>query len=517
MHIEDKRKRNEMEAQQTQFDEMLKSEVLAALRDMAQLSQHGTASSAAPDSIATALLERLLMLCSAKGGALLLTTPKLPDVKHSLLSSFTTRKEFHILAYQGMSEEEALAHLFPFSSEGAAIQSPPHEACWILWKLPVSLPLPRDLDEDARQESVEHSDQTVERIQAFLILAWAEKDDGSCASAVAKGQTILPLVADMVATVIANTLLVERVDELETIADSRSLRGMDLLKAELLATVSHELRSPLASIKGYAATLLRHERRISREERHEFLLAITEASDRLAVVIDRLLEISQLDTDAITMKPSTVDLAYLVREAITANEQRFIASQQAEDAPHALKKYTFQLHLEDRHGRPCVEEPLIQGDRHRLREVLDHLLENAVLYSPEGGTVEVVIRPVVLPGQASSSPAPLGHGESSTVQREPAPSVGRPQQVMEICVRDHGIGIPREQLEHIFESFHRLDTRLTREVNGLGLGLAISKRIVELHGGTIWAESKVGMGSTFHVRLPIEGKARLDPHGGAQA
>ncbi|TMC89182.1 MAG: PAS domain-containing sensor histidine kinase, partial [Chloroflexi bacterium] len=108
--------------------------------------------------------------------------------------------------------------------------------------------------------------------------------------------------------------------------DSRSLRGMDLLKAELLATVSHELRSPLASVKGYAATLLRHERRISREERHEFLLAITEASDRLAVVIDRLLEISQLDTDAITMKPSTVDLVYLVREALTASEQRFIAS-----------------------------------------------------------------------------------------------------------------------------------------------------------------------------------------------
>ena len=168
------------------------------------------------------------------------------------------------------------------------------------------------------------------------------------------------------------------------------------------------------------------------------------------------------------------------------------------------------------HGKPCVEEPLIQGDRHRLREVLDQLLENAVLYSPEGGTVEVVIRPIVIPGQAGSSPAPLGHDESRTVQRGTSASVRGPQQMMEICVRDHGIGIPREQLERIFENFHRLDTRLTREVNGLGLGLAISKRIVELHGGTIWAESKVGMGSTFHVRLPLEGKARLDPHEGAQ-
>jgi len=87
--------------------------------------------------------------------------------------------------------------------------------------------------------------------------------------------------------------------------------------------------------------------------------------------------------------------------------------------------------------------------------------------------------------------------------------------MMEMCVRDHGIGIPPEQLERIFENFHRLDTRLTREVNGLGLGLAICKRIVELHGGTIWAESQVGVGSSFHVRLPREGKARLDPHEGA--
>jgi len=516
MHSEEKRKRNEMEAQQTQVDERLKSEVLAALRDMAQLSQQGTALSAAPDAIATALLERLLLLCSAQSGALLLTTPQLADGKHSVLSSFTSRKEFHLLASQGMSEEEALAYLVPFSSEGAAIHSPAHEACWLLWKLPVSLPLPRDREEDARQDSVEHSEQTLERIQAFLILAWADKDEGSCAWAVAKGQTILPLVADVVATVIANTLLVERVDELETITDSRSLREMDLLKAELLATVSHELRGPLASVKGYAATLLRHERRISREERHEFLLAITEASDRLAVVIDRLLEISQLDTDAITMKPSTVDLVYLVREALTASEQRFMASKPAEDALHVLKRYTFQLHLEDIHGKPCVEEPLIQGDRHRLREVLDQLLENAVLYSPEGGTVEVVIRPIVIPGQAGSSPAPLGHDESRTVQRGTSLSVRGPQQMMEICVRDQGIGIPREQLERIFENFHRLDTRLTREVNGLGLGLAISKRIVELHGGTIWAESKVGMGSTFHVLLPVEGKAGLDPHEDAQ-
>ena len=76
--------------------------------------------------------------------------------------------------------------------------------------------------------------------------------------------------------------------------------------------------------------------------------------------------------------------------------------------------------------------------------------------------------------------------------------------MVEICVRDNGIGIPTAHLERIFDRFHRVDTRLTREVNGIGLGLAICKRIVELHGGMIWAESEIGIGSTFHVWLPMD-------------
>src|SRR6266702_6782532 len=93
--------------------------------------------------------------------------------------------------------------------------------------------------------------------------------------------------------------------------DRASLREMELLKAELLTTVSHELRSPLASIKGYTATLLRHVHRLSSEEQREFLLAIDNASDRLALIVDRLLEMSQLETGAITLHLSEVDPIYL--------------------------------------------------------------------------------------------------------------------------------------------------------------------------------------------------------------
>ena len=177
---------------------------------------------------------------------------------------------------------------------------------------------------------------------------------------------------------------------------NRSLQEMELLKAELLATVSHELRSPLASIKGYAATLLRHERRISREERHEFLVAIAAASDRLERIIDRLLEMSQLDTGTLSVERSPVDVVRLAHEAITAAEQQ--------TSTQLRGHFTFHLRLKDAAGVPTEEEPLIMADPRRLREVLDNLLENAINYSPEGGVIDVVVRPIqaLLPaGKAS--------------------------------------------------------------------------------------------------------------------
>lgn len=281
-----------------------------------------------------------------------------------------------------------------------------------------------------------------------------------------------------------------------------TLRQMELLKAELLARVSHELRSPLTAIKGYAATLLHHEQRISREEQHEFLVAITAASNRLEVVIDRLLELSQLETDAVSIEPTTVALVTLVREAITAVEQRVGYpgnTGRTEEKPHIPHHVTFSLFLEDSQKQPTTNEPRIQGDQCRLREVLDNLLENAMLYSAEDGRVEIGIRPTSVqgPGGDGSSHHDTSEGENTSVRPENA-------SMIEIWVCDHGIGISSEHLPHVFDRFYRVDTQLTREVNGLGLGLAISKYLVELHGGTMWAESAIGEGSTFHVLLPLD-------------
>lgn len=281
--------------------------------------------------------------------------------------------------------------------------------------------------------------------------------------------------------VVACLVLKERVQELERDSVRESLQGM-----ELLGTVSHELRSPLASIKGYAATLLRHERRLGREERYQFLLAITEASDRLEVIIERLLEISQFETGQVRIDRAPVDMARLAGEAIAGRVAALYPG-----------RFVFSLRLKRADDAPADAVPLIEADQRRLREVLDNLLENAVNYSPDGGAIDVTIRPVVQIHPVAQGTAPRQDGENS-------PGGHVPRSMLETCVSDSGQGIPAGHLQCIFDRFHRIDTRLTRETNGLGLGLTICKRIVELHDGRIWAENRPhGEGAAFYVRLPI--------------
>lgn len=262
--------------------------------------------------------------------------------------------------------------------------------------------------------------------------------------------------------------------------EAEALRAADRLKDELLGTVSHELRSPLASIKGYAATLIKHERCLSHDERHDFLHAIVEASDRLEVVIDGMLEISQLESGTLQLARSDVNLARLAQSAVDAARTSTEAS--------APGRFRLALSADVPRGADASVF-VVPGDLRRLRELLDQLLENAVKYSPDGGDVSVTLRlvpaPQCAPDGADTHVASQQRGEA-----------------VEIEVRDAGIGIPSEHLDRVFERFHRVDTGLTREVEGLGLGLAIARRVVELHGGSIWVESTPGHGSAFHVVLP---------------
>lgn len=249
---------------------------------------------------------------------------------------------------------------------------------------------------------------------------------------------------------------------------------------EVLGTVSHEFRTPLATIKGYTTTLLRSAQRMTPEEQREFLLVIAQASERLEILTTRLVDLAQLEAGTLHLEMGEVDLLALVEEAIAVARQWVPAALRAQT--------TFHVYPKDCAGQLTHALPPVRGDASRLYEVVLALLENAIRFSPCGGKIEVVARPVS--SSASSTTGETGGAEPS---------------FLEICICDYGVGIPSEQLEAIFQPFHRVDQSLTREVNGPGLGLALCHHLIARHGGRIWAESCPAGGSAFHLWVPLAG------------
>src|ERR1700693_4682283 len=346
-----------MVEQNLPLQESSATEVAVALIALAQLAQHaGSTPIEGQETVAGKMLGRLLVLCSAQRGAVLLGVDEyVPSEPTS-----THHKTFRALALQGIDEEEAHALLTTFPSADSGVLPAPDLTCWLTYRLSIgefmveSGQYSHDILTPQEIENLpsDGSSPVLARqpLHALLVLGWTAENDSECASVVERGHHLLPYVIDAVGAVIVGILLVERIHELEAARIRDALREMELLKAELLGTVSHELRSPLASIKGYAATLLRHERRISREERHQFLLAINEASDRLEVIIERLLEVSQLVAGQITLQRSPVDRGHLAGEAIAAMEERMTA-----DRPG---RFVFHLQPENADGTPGHAVPL---------------------------------------------------------------------------------------------------------------------------------------------------------------
>lgn len=248
-------------------------------------------------------------------------------------------------------------------------------------------------------------------------------------------------------------------------------------RADLLGTVSHELRSPLTAIKGYAATVLRFENRLRPEERRQYLRAIVEASDRLDTIVDRLLILSELEAGDFALERTPTDVTRVTLDAVGAIKRRL------RDA--GPMRHHFQVRVGDGDETVPGQLPLISADTRLLRLALDNLLENAVKYSPMGGEILIALRTYD------------DVNDSTPTGEEPAPAP-----ILEIAVRDTGPGISAEHLDRVFERFHRVDAALTRQINGLGIGLAMCARIAELHGGSVRAESGSGMGSVFYLAFP---------------
>jgi signal transduction histidine kinase len=241
----------------------------------------------------------------------------------------------------------------------------------------------------------------------------------------------------------------EMAEELQRRAGERD--QLDRLKDEFVLTASHELRSPLTSVQGFAELLLLEREKLSPKQA-ETVEVILENTRHLVRLLNDLLDLARSDAGRLTIRPEPTEAAGLIEEATR----------------------TMRAQLDSREQRMSVEVepylPWIEADRDRIRQVLVNLLTNAHEYCPQGAHIEVKAR--------------------------------RSNAEVEIDVIDDGPGIPAEQLEHIFERFTRGDAGETQRVGGTGLGLAISKSLIELHGGSIAAESTPGAGSTFYIRLP---------------
>ncbi len=234
---------------------------------------------------------------------------------------------------------------------------------------------------------------------------------------------------------------------------------LDRMKDEFVLTASHELRSPLTSVQGFAELLLLERERLSPKQA-ETAEVILDNTRHLVRLLNDLLDLARSDAGRLTIRPEPTGAAGLIEDAVRTMRAQF-----------------------DARGQELSQElgpdlPQIEADRDRIRQVLVNLLTNANEYCPQGAGIEVKAR--------------------------------RAGAEVEIDVIDDGPGIPEQQLEHIFERFSRGDAGETQRVGGTGLGLAISKSLIELHGGTLEADSTPGIGSTFRIRLPAIAHERAE-------
>ena len=275
----------------------------------------------------------------------------------------------------------------------------------------------------------------------------------------------LEILATHAIVAIQNASLYERLNDSLARLEEATERTEEVadLKNKFISTVSHELLTPLTAIRAYTEALLEHIGSTNIDMQRQFLGVINEQSLKLRRLIDSILELSQLESGRFRMSREPFNLVGLMDEVVQGLREMADAKQ-------------IQIVVES-----ASPEIVVEADRGLVRRVLNNLGSNAIKFTHEGGTV--TLRTLV-------------EGRAVRIQ-----------------VEDTGIGIPKEGIDRIFDKFYQIDSSLSREYPGVGLGLSISKSIVEWHGGEIMAESESGAGSRFTVLLPITaGDAHVITH-----
>ncbi|NIM92678.1 MAG: PAS domain S-box protein [Anaerolineales bacterium] len=231
--------------------------------------------------------------------------------------------------------------------------------------------------------------------------------------------------------------------------DITKFREAEELKSTFISIISHELRTPVALIKGYVGTLRREDADWDPEVVHDSLAVIEEESDRLASLIDDLLDASRLQAGALVLNLSEVDLNDLTNESV--------------------KKFQIQTDMHTFEMNFSKDFPIVIADEERLRQVINNLLSNAVKYSKDGGVIQIR-------------------------------GLARPEEVA-ICVMDEGPGIAEEDIPHVFDRFYR-SSKAAQRTKGAGLGLYLARAVIEAHGGRIWIEPRAKRGTSICFSIP---------------
>jgi signal transduction histidine kinase len=242
------------------------------------------------------------------------------------------------------------------------------------------------------------------------------------------------------------------------VRDTTDQRSLERAKTTFVSDVSHELRTPLTTIQSAVDLIARARERLDPLEQRALELAEGELQ-RIRGMVEELLTLAQMDSWQYSLDVGPADLGGVLRDAASSLESK-------------AERYGIEVRVHDQEG-----EHRLLCDAPKLYQVFLNLLDNGIKYSEAGGRVDV--------------------------------HVFEDAYHLTVRVRDSGMGIPEEDLEQLFERFYRVDKNRSRATGGSGLGLAISRSIVEMHGGTVAVQSKVGVGSTFTVRLP---KAPLPSH-----
>ncbi len=250
----------------------------------------------------------------------------------------------------------------------------------------------------------------------------------------------------------ADEKLREYADELSKM--NKELQSVDRMKSELLSNVSHELRTPLTSIKGYSDLLMEGTLGEMNYQQLKAVNTVIRNTERLRRLVDSLLYVSMAEVENIKYDFSKIDVLEVIDNAVTDMT-----------IPVTEKKINVLLHVQE-------DVPQIEADAKKIADMLTNVLDNAVKFTPSMGKISISAR--------------------------------KEGEMVHISVKDTGIGIPAELVPHLFQKFYQIDPSIRRKYGGTGLGLFISRNIVEAHKGKIWIESEDSQGTTVHILLPVQ-------------